>query len=44
MFRTAGNKIAMGNAVDELKELATYITDDILNDGITKALEHFELI
>lgn len=44
MFRTAGNKIAMGNAVDELKELATYITDDILNDGITKALEHFDLL
>ncbi|MBQ0065430.1 MAG: HAD-IIB family hydrolase [Firmicutes bacterium] len=44
MFRTAGNKIAMGNAVDELNELATYVTDDILKDGITKALKHYELI
>ena len=44
MFRVAGNKIAMGNGVDELKKLATYVTDDILNDGISKALKHFKLI
>ncbi|MDO4466580.1 MAG: HAD family hydrolase [Bacillota bacterium] len=44
MFRSAGECIAMGNAVEELKALATYVTDNICNDGITKALKHFELL
>lgn len=33
--------IAMGNAVDELKEKANYITDDVDQDGIWKACKHF---
>ncbi len=36
--------VAMGNAVDELKKIATYVTDDIDNDGIYKALKHFGLV
>lgn len=44
MFREVAHKIAMGNAVDVLKEKATYITDTIDNDGIMKALQHLELI
>ncbi|MCD8027328.1 MAG: Cof-type HAD-IIB family hydrolase [Erysipelotrichaceae bacterium] len=40
MFREAGHKIAMGNAVDVLKEKATYITANIEYEGIMKALIH----
>ena len=39
MFNEVGHAIAMGNAVDSLKEKATYITDNIENDGIMKALK-----
>lgn len=44
MFREVGHAIAMGNAVDVLKEKATYITDSIENDGITKALQYFHIL
>lgn len=44
MFREAGHCIAMGNAVDVLKEKATYITDDFDKDGIMKALIHEKLL
>lgn len=40
MFREAGHCIAMGNAVDVLKQKATYVTDSIDCDGILKALQH----
>ncbi|MCD7951033.1 MAG: HAD family hydrolase [Erysipelotrichaceae bacterium] len=40
MFREAGHKIAMGNAVDALKEKVTYITTNIEDEGIMKALIH----
>lgn len=40
MFREVGHGIAMGNAVEELKQKATYITDSIDCDGIMKALQH----
>lgn len=33
MFRTAGYRIAMGNAVDEIKQLADIITLDVSEDG-----------
>ena len=36
--------IAMGNANDDVKEIADYVTDDVDNDGITKALRHFGLL
>ena len=36
--------IAMGNACDELKQYADYITDDIGNDGIYKALKKYGLL
>lgn len=36
--------IAMGNAVNETKDVADYITDKIDKDGIIKALAHFNLI
>ncbi len=36
--------VAMGNGGDEIKEMADYITDDVDNDGLYKAFEHFGLI
>lgn len=44
MFEVCGTSIAMGNAADEAKEKADYITTDILDDGIYNAFKHFELI
>jgi hypothetical protein len=36
--------IAMGNAGDNVKEHADYITDDADKDGILHALQHFGLL
>lgn len=36
--------VAMGNAGEETKAAADYITDDVENDGLWKAFEHFGLI
>ena len=41
MFIDKWTCIAMGNAKQEVKDRATYVTDDVMNDGIYKALEHF---
>ena len=44
MLRFAGIGVAMGNAEEEAKQAADYITDDIDADGLAKALKHFGLI
>lgn len=44
MLRYAGIGVAMGNAVEPVKAAADYITADIDEDGIEKALVHFGLI
>lgn len=44
MVNAAGIGIAMGNGSKALKEIADYVTDDINDDGLYKALEHFGLI
>lgn len=44
MIKAAGHGIAMGNACNELKAIADYVTTDIDEDGIMNALKHFELI
>ena len=44
MLRAAGHGVAMGNAVDELKAIADYVTTDIDKDGIKNALAHYGLI
>lgn len=44
MVSNAGIGVAMGNGSDKLKEVANYVTDNVENDGIEKALKHFELI
>lgn len=41
MFETDAFKVAMGNAVDELKERADFVTDDNDNSGLGKAIEIF---
>lgn len=43
MIRHAGLGIAMGNAVDVLKEAADCVTDRIENDGLAKAFEKWIL-
>lgn len=37
-------KIAMGNAIPELKELATYVTGKNTEGGLLQALKHYQLI
>lgn len=44
MLRHAGIGIAMGNAKDDVKAVADYITDSVDDDGILKALQHFNVI
>ncbi len=44
MIRTAGIGIAMGNAIDQLKAEADYITASVDEEGVAKALRHFGLI
>lgn len=39
LFESVGYKVAMGNAVDSLKESADYITDTLDNDGFAKFIE-----
>ena len=41
LLKAGGIKIAMGNATDELKKYADYITDTVYNDGFVKAVERF---
>ena len=36
--------VAMGNACEELKAEANYITSSVDEDGVSRALEYFELI
>ncbi|MCR4855813.1 MAG: Cof-type HAD-IIB family hydrolase [Erysipelotrichaceae bacterium] len=44
MLKFTGTGVAMGNACDLLKKGADYVTADIDDDGIEKALKHFGLI
>lgn len=43
MIVAAGHGIAMGNAVNELKEAAEFVTTDIDKDGVALGLAHFGL-
>ena len=36
--------VAMGNSCDELKFLADYVAEDIADEGLAKAMEHFGII
>lgn len=44
MLKKAKIGVAMGNASDEVKQNSDYVTDNILDDGISKALKHFNII
>ena len=44
MLRHAGIGVAMGNAGDEVKAVADYVTDSVAKDGIWNALRHFDVI
>lgn len=43
MLKTAGIGVAMGNADEEVKLAADYITDDCDKNGVAKAINHFLL-
>ena len=44
MIRMAAIGVAMGNALDALKQDADYITDSVDDDGVLNALRHFNVI
>ena len=44
IMREADVAIAMGNAHDEVKAIADYVTGTVQEDGVATALEHFGLI
>lgn len=44
MFRMAGTTICMGDGMENLKAVATYVTDNVLDDGLFNGLRHFGLI
>ena len=44
MFEVCGVSVAMGNARPELKELADFVTTDVLDDGIANAFRRLGLI
>ena len=44
MLSMAGLSVAVGNAVQEVKDAADYITDTVEEDGVSSALRHFCLL
>jgi len=44
MLKHAAISVAMGNASDEVKAAADYVTDSVEKDGIINALKHFNIL
>ena len=44
MILAAGIGVAMGNAIEELKAAADYVTTSVDNNGVRNALRHFKII
>lgn len=44
MLRHVGLGVAMGNAAEDVKEAADYVTSSVDDDGIHKALQHFGIL
>lgn len=44
LFKACDYKIAMGNAVDDLKNIADFVTKSNLDGGIQYALKHYQLL
>ena len=40
-LRSAGFKVAVANACDELKEMADYVCENKYGDGVAEAIEKF---
>ena len=43
MFDPRWTSVAMGNACDELKAIADYVTTDVKEDGVYNACVHLNL-
>lgn len=43
LMKAAGLKIAMGNAINELKEMSDFVVADVEHDGFAEAMERFVL-
>ena len=43
MIKYAGTGVAMGNASEDIKSVADYVTDTNVNDGVAKAINKFVL-
>lgn len=41
LLQAGGIKVAMGNATEELKKVADYITDSVFEDGFVSAIKNF---
>ena len=44
IIKEAGIGVAMGNAGDNVKAIADYVTSSVDEDGVKNALEHFGVI
>lgn len=44
MIEFAGLGVAMGNAPDDIKEIADLVTETNMNDGVAKVVEEFILL
>lgn len=44
MMRVVDHPVAMGNALDSVKQAASYVTTPVQEDGVPAALRHFGLI
>ena len=43
MLQAAGHGVAMGNAMDEVKAAAEFVTTDLMDDGVANGLAHYGL-
>jgi len=43
LLMASGLKVAMGNAIDELKEIADYVAPSVEEDGVADVIEKFIL-
>lgn len=44
MMHACGISVCLGNGEEEVKKQASYVTDDIDNDGLMKALIHYNVV
>ena len=44
LLKVVQHSICMGNGADALKAISDYVTDDIDQDGLAKAMKHYKLI